>query len=96
MTGALSGAAWASIGAGMLVALLIAGAVVFTSRYGRRGEPAEETPSWQPTTRVEEEEPEEESPEEEPRPAPPTLDTTMIRWDRTLPPVPPSKPKEER
>jgi hypothetical protein len=91
MTGALSGAAWASIGAGMLVALLIAGAVVFTSRYGRRGEPAEETPSWQPTTRVEEE-----SPEEEPRPAPPTLDTTMIRWDRTLPPVPPSKPKEER
>jgi hypothetical protein len=95
MTGALSGAAWASIGAGMLVALLIAGAVVFTSRYGRRGESAEETPSWQPTTRVEEESPEEE-PEEEPRPAPPTLDTTMIRWDRTLPPVPPSKPKEER
>jgi hypothetical protein len=43
---ALSGAAWASIGAGVLVALLIVG-------------------------------------------------TTMIRWDRKLPPVPPPKPRDE-
>jgi hypothetical protein len=92
MNTALSGAAWASLGAGVLVAVLIVGAVLLVTR-GRAVPPDEPPP----------EEPHEEAPEEHPedvpapqeRPKPPPLDTTMIRWDRTLPPVPPPKRREQ-
>jgi type IV secretory pathway VirB10-like protein len=87
---ALSGAAWASIGAGVLVALLIVGAVLVVSRSRTRPREAPAEEMWRPTTRVEEPGAE---PPEEPRQAP--LDTTMIRWDRKLPPVPPPKPRDE-
>jgi hypothetical protein len=95
MSAALSGAAWASLGAGVLVALVIVGAVVFTARYGRREKlptrvvlPEEDPlPAEQPAER----------PEQESRPpVPPPLDTAMIRWDRVLPPVPPPKERPER
>jgi type IV secretory pathway VirB10-like protein len=89
---ALSGAAWASIGAGVLVALLIVGAVLVVTRSRTRPPEAPAEEVWQPTTRVEEPAAE---PPEEPRQAPPPLDTTMIRWDRKLPPVPPPKPRDE-
>jgi hypothetical protein len=93
----MSTAAILAVAAGLCLGVAVVVAVVLVSRH-RRVRPDE---GWHDVEPLASDEPDDEPEDQEPRDqeprdeGPPRLDTTMIRWDRTLPPVPPPKRREQ-